>query len=170
MSPTTVMPEQAGVWVCPRSKALATYEQNGIAAVNAMLYRYYPSGHIGRQDEAALLDDKNFEQQKKAVEVYKSIRHDIPDSKQYYPIGIMGFDSPHIIQARVSGDGKTLYVTAANISGDEDIIVPLNEIKGAKSNATVLFPDYIKDVTLCGDELKVKLPVGSGVLVKMDLK
>lgn len=170
MSPTVVMPEQAGVWVCPRSSRFATFEQNGIAAVNAMLYRYYPSGHIGRQDEAALLDDENFQQQKKAVEVYKSIRHDIPGSKQYYPIGIMGFESPHIIQARVSGDGKVLYVTAANISGDEDITIPLGEIKGAKSDAKVLFPDYVTDIKLLGDDLKVKLPVGSGVLVKIDLK
>ena len=63
-----------------------------------------------------------------------------------------------------------LYVTAANISGDEDITIPLDGIKGGKSNALVLFPDYVEDVALCGDELKVKLPVGSGVLVKMDLK
>lgn len=168
MSPTAVIPEQAGVWVCPLK--YKTYEENGFAAVNAMLYRFYLSGHIGRCDEPALLDEREYEQMKKAVEVYKSIRRDIPGSKQYYPLGIMGFDSPHIIQARVSGDGKSLYVTAGNISGEESITVPLGGIEGRKSGAKALFPEGTGNVTLNGDELKVTLPKGSAVLVKLDIR
>lgn len=163
MSPSFVLPEQAGIWVCPKTDQ--TKEENAFSAVNGMLHRFYVSGHTG------WLDEENFAVIKKAVDLYKEIRNDINDSIPYFPCGICGFESPWIVSARVSGDGKKLYVTVGRTSGGEDAIeIPLNNICGKKSNPNIIYPENVGSAELLGDTLKVSLNEKSAVLIRIDIK
>lgn len=162
LGPTAVIPEQAGMWVCPRTDQ--TLNENAYCAINGMLHRFYFSGHSG------WLDEENTAQLKKAIEIYKEIRHDIPDSKHYLPLGICGFESSWQVAARVSGDGKSLYVTAGRVVGGEDeIVIPLDKIDGKKQNARVIFPEKVGEISLDGDNLTVKLEEKSAILIKVDI-
>ena len=86
MAGSAVTPEQAGVWSYPFYEA--DEEEAVFNMVNAMLGRIHQSGHLNR------LPEKNFARVKEAIELYKSIRHDIKTALPKFPLGLIGFQAP----------------------------------------------------------------------------
>ncbi len=163
MAPTAVIPEQTGIWVVPLPTQ--TDGQNVFAAVNAMLYRFYLSGKTHE------LQGEHFDLIKEAVAVYKSIRHDLIGSATYFPLGLCRFMDDWSIAARVSGDKRTLYVTAGRLSGDETVKIPLGEIPYAKKNAKIIYPSNFgnPEIDLKDNVLSVTLKETTAVLIKIEL-
>ncbi|MBQ5816221.1 MAG: alpha-galactosidase, partial [Oscillospiraceae bacterium] len=162
VAPLAVIPEQAGIWAVtmPRYKR----EETAFAAVNAMLNRLYISGHIDN------IDDENFNTMKEAVKVYKEIRADLVDCTPVLPCGICNRESDWMFAARLSKDGKTLYLSAAHMYGDKDIeTVCLEDIDVQNATAEIIYPQSVGQISLCQNSLAVTLPKNASILVKINL-
>lgn len=162
MSPTAVLSEQSGIWVVSSPKN--SFYENAFAAVNAMLYRMYLSGRV---DNIAAED---FESLKTAVRCYKEIRSDIVGSLPLYPNGICNAESDWMIGGALSGDRKTVYITAAHLKGEEsERNILVKELDGKCCEAKILYPSGLGTIALRGSSLKVALPERAAVLIKINI-
>lgn len=161
-APTAVIPEQAGIWVTPM--VAQTDGENVFSAVNGMLNRYYLSG------ETAKLSDSQFALLKESVDCYKEIRLDLIGSKPYFLNGMSHFEDEWHIGARLTKDGKKLYISAGRLSGDEPTkSISLAEIAGKKASAKVIYPVGWGEISLKNDNLSVTLPEKSAVLIEVEV-
>lgn len=163
MAPTAVIPEQAGIWVVPTTEQ--SKGENVFSAVNGLLNRFYLSGKIH------LLEKEQLDLIKEGAEVYKAIRGDLVGSKPYFPLGITRFNDDWSVGARLSGDGKRLYVSAGRLQGDTKVTIPLSEIKGEKKNAKIIYPVSFEgsEISLSGDELTITLCDKTAILVEIEI-
>ena len=161
MAPTGELPEKMGIWVVPMRDQ--TPAENAFAAVNAMLHRMYISG------EMAWLCDEQFEQLKRAVDVYKQIRKDILGSIPYFPCGICLHQDIWSVSARVSGDGQKLYVAVGTKGEETHKQISLKEFSGRMGEAKILFSAG-GTISLDGDTLTVDLPQKGAMLIQIALK
>lgn len=76
---SAVTPEQAGMWVYPYEDDAEHVIYN---VVNGILLRPYLSGLVWK------LSDRNFALMKEGVDVYKSIRSEIPSMTPFFPLGL----------------------------------------------------------------------------------
>ncbi len=164
MAPTAVLPEQAGIWVVPAVEQ--SKGENVFSAVNGLLNRFYLSGKIH------LLGQDDFDLIKEGAEVHKSIRKDLVGSMPYFPLGINRFADDWAVAARLSGDGKKLFITAGRLSGDTQINIPLSEIKGKKKNAKIVYPKSYGNPEICleNDILTVTLNEKTAIFVEVEIE
>ena len=146
-----VLPEQAGIWVCPlpgMSRGELTY-----TLVNGMAGVFYLSGRPYEQDEASALLDE-------AVTVYKSYRAEIQHFIPHFPLGFRAFRDPlHAVAYR--GDKKTyLFLWQSETVGA--IQLPL-----AVQQCICIFPRQNDFTIQTGDALTISLGdgVNAGVFV-----
>lgn len=146
-----VLPEQAGIWVCPlpnMTRGELTYTLvNGMAGVFYLAGRPYEQG-----ESSALLDE--------AVAVYKSYRAEIQRFLPAFPLGFRAFRDP-LHAVAYCGDGKTyLFLWQSETAGE--IRLPL-----AAQRCTCIFPQQNDFAVQTGDALTVSLGdgVNAGVFV-----
>lgn len=124
---TALLPEQAAVWAYPlKEDSPKTVAWN---MVGSILQRIHLSG------ETAWLSDENFELVKEAINCYKSIRQDIPQSIPFYPLGIPQYtdgwhcaayqypDCARMAVWRFNGKNDTLHITMKNV-GKIELLYP----------------------------------------------
>lgn len=162
MVPTAVLPEQSGIWVVP--KTTQTLNENAYSAVNAMLCRFYVSGHTG------WLEDDHFASLCQAVKVYKEIRGDLKDALPIYPDGICDFTSDWNIAGRICKDEKTVYLTIGHLNGEDEKRIPLAAFAGRMKRAQILYPSFAGSIRLEEDAIAVNVPQKAAILVKIELK
>lgn len=144
-APTAVLPEQSGVWACV-GKGKAKNETEFLM-VNALLQRLYLSGRIDIAEEEALKTVKE------GVELFKSIRSEIPSSHPYYPLGLPRTDEKVICLGFDYGTCRR--ITVWSLSNEENAAVIPVEYNTAK----IIYPSDSK-VKLSGKSgaLKVTFP------------
>lgn len=142
-APTAVLPEQAGIWVCPRvgdSKDEIAY-----GMVSAILQRPYLSGQI------AGLSDEGLQSLKEGVDCFKRIREEIPVSVPFYPIGIPKHGDGLFCVGFQYASCRRIAVWCAD-EAQKEMLLPLS-----CRSARVLYPsDTAIRVTVEKDGLKLR--------------
>ncbi|MBO4355738.1 MAG: alpha-galactosidase [Clostridia bacterium] len=142
-----VTPEQGGMWVYP-------YEENDehiiFNMVNGLLLRPYISGLVWK------LSDDEMRLFKEGIDVYKSIRSDIPSALPFFPLGFGKVTDPVLAYGLDCGDHAYLSVFCID---SETISVPLNFDKREVKKAEVIYPSIGNcDVLLSDGVLTVTVP------------
>ena len=142
-APTAVLPEQAGIWVCPRvgdSKDEIAY-----GMVSTILQRPYLSGQI------AGLSDEGLQALKEGVDCFKRIREEIPVSVPFYPIGIPKHGDGLFCVGFQYASCRRIAVWCAD-EAQKEMLLPLS-----CRSARVLYPsDTAIRVTVEKDGLKLR--------------
>lgn len=146
-SSTAVLPEQSAVWAYPLARADKNEIQMNM--VNALLQRIHLSGQIFGWNEEQMAYVKE------AIEVYKSYRHEIPESIPFYPTGI-----PHASDKFFCSAYKTpscIRLGAWRMDSESDtFFIPLDT---EYANARVRYPlDNGASVTRVEGGINVTLP------------
>jgi alpha-galactosidase len=129
-APSCVTPEQAAVWAYPQPDWSA--DLNDLTLVNALLGRVHLSGRIDRLDTAGQASVR------RAIDVYKALRHRIPRALPIWPLGLPGWYDAWCAAGLVDGDGVLLQVWRR--SGDDAAVLPLPELAGRDVEVEHLFP------------------------------
>ncbi len=152
-APMAMLPEQAAVWTAVQPEM--SDDEITFTLAGALLGRMHISGNVDRMTEA---------QQRliaEAVEVYRSIRADIPKAVPFWPLGLPGWQEPWValglrattrtyllVWRRVAADGS---------SSPTQLAIPIDRRAGAPR---VLFPENTASVELDSEtsRLTVLLP------------
>ena len=116
-APTAVLPEQAAIWSYP----MKDDDEDAVIfnMVGTMLQRVHLSGELHN------LNAEKFALVKEAVDCYKRIRDDIPESIPFYPIGIPKHTDEWMCLAFKCTECTRLAVWRMN-SDKEDITIPFD--------------------------------------------
>ncbi|MFE7854930.1 glycoside hydrolase family 36 protein [Streptomyces sp. NPDC057403] len=168
---TAVTPEQAAVWAYPQPHF--TPDLIAFTLTGAMTGRIHLSGFLDR------MDPDRFDLVRAGLSVYKELRHRIPDSLPYWPLGLPGWEDSWIAFGRrgTDADWLTLWRRAAapgDDAGDSTRTVPLDHLRGARVTPTVLYP-ATADASAAWDaahgRLTVSLPrPDTAVLLRLDAR
>lgn len=120
-SPSALTPEQSAIWSYPLREG--DDEEVVFNMVNALLLRIHQSGHL------AELSPRRRELVKEALDYYKSIRADIPQSMPFWPLGLpKQQDGWMSLGLRA---GSRLYVAVWRLDGEEDeAALPIRGLNG----------------------------------------
>jgi alpha-galactosidase len=130
-APSCVTPEQSAVWAYPQPDWSA--EVNDLTMVNALLGRVHLSGRIDRLDAAGR------ESVRHAVDVYKDLRHRIPQALPLWPLGLPGWYDPWCAAGLVDEEGVLLQVWRRG--GEDTVVLPLPQFARRAVEVSQLFPE-----------------------------
>lgn len=153
-APTAVTPEQGAVWAYPQPDF--TEDEIAFTLAGALLGRIHLSGFLDRMSAAqlALVTE--------GIDVYRSLRADLPDTVPFWPLGLPGWDDDWIALG-LRGDGVsylTLWHRAAS-TPETSRTLSLPHLRGKGARAEVLYPASATGGTEWNDEhgeLTVRLP------------
>lgn len=128
--PTAVLPEQAGIWSYPLAKS--SYDDVLVNITNVLLQRLYLSGQI------LDLDENGLGLVKEGIDLYKSIRNEIPDSIPFYPMGIPDYNDKVICLGFKYKICKRIALWCFD-DLDREIAVPIEY-----NNAKIIYPSDTK--------------------------
>ena len=116
-SSTAVIPEQSAVWSYP--VAASTKNEVQMNMVNSLLQRIHLSGQIHGWNEEQMGEVI------KAIECYKTYRHEIPKSIPFYPLGIPSVQDTFFCSAYKTPTCIRLGVWRME-SENDTLFIPLN--------------------------------------------
>lgn len=132
-SPTGLTPEQSAIWSYPLFKA--DREEVVFNMVNAMLLRIHQSGRLD------CLDEEGKALVKEAMNYYKSMRHDIPQSLPFWPLGISSFDDEWVSFGLKTN--KKIYLAVFRRSGNQPCKnIPIAGGKGMVGDIRLVYPAF----------------------------
>ncbi len=152
-SSTAVLPEQSAVWAYPLARADKNEIQMNM--VNALLQRIHLSGQIFGWNE------EQMSYVKEAIEVYKSYRHEIPESIPFYPLGIphasdkafcSAYRTPSCIRLgiwRIDSESNTLFIPLDSEKQNVRVRYPLDngaEVERVEGGINVTLPEQFTAV------------------------
>ena len=114
---TAVLPEQAGIWSYPRREG--DERETVFNMVSSLLMRIHLGGHLNELSPSrrALV--------KEAIQYYKEIRREIPQSVPVWPLGTHHFDSGWLVWGLACR--KKVYLAVERRASDENRIeIPLD--------------------------------------------
>lgn len=161
--PSVVAPEQAAIWVYPQPHY--DRELNALCMVNGLLGRIHLSGR------ADLLTLEQRDDVRRALTVYRRIRHRIPRAVPFWPLGFPAWDDEWL--ALGLRDGLTAYVAvwrrSAPGSGPARCALPM---PAGVSAVRCSYPaDLPGDYTAADGGVVVSMPVPVGArLLEVDLR
>ncbi|CAM3705572.1 glycoside hydrolase family 36 protein [Cohnella lubricantis] len=148
-SPSALTPEQSAIWSYPLREG--DDEEVVFNMVNAMLLRVHQSGHV------AELSPRRRALVKEALDYYKTIRSDIPQSLPFWPLGLPKAQDDWISFGLRYGDHA--YVAVWRIGGDDAVKeLPLQQFAGMEIEARIAYPSE-HDSQLAWDAASGRLKV-----------
>ena len=143
--PTAELPEQSGIWAYPLAKS--SCDDVSVNITNGLLQRLYLSGQI------LDLDENGLKLVKEGINLYKSIRNEIPDSIPFYPMGIHNHNDNLICLGFKYNMCKRIALWCFE-DADREITVPIEY-----NNAKIIYPSDTK-ITISHENngLNVKIP------------
>jgi alpha-galactosidase len=144
-APTAVLPEQSGIWVYPF--ASGSCDDVSVNVINGLLQRLYLSGQIHE------MGNKELMLVKEGIDLYKSIRNEIPMSTPFYPMGIPNHNSNVICLGFNYSMCRRIALWCFD-DADREITVPIEY-----NNAKIIYPSDTK-ITISHENngLNVKIP------------
>ena len=143
--PTAVLPEQAGIWAYPLAKS--SDDDVSVNITNGLLQRLYLSGQI------LDLDENGLRLVKEGIDLYKSIRNEIPDSIPFYPMGIPNHNDKVICLGFKYNMCKRIALWCFD-DAEREITVPIEY-----NNAKIIYPSDTKiTISYENNGLNVKIP------------
>lgn len=156
MAGTAVVLEQAQVWVVP-SRA-HTLDEIALDMINAMFLRPVISG------ETHLLSEEQFAVLKNGVDLYKSVRKEIPELVPFYPLGAAHFGDEWMV-CGFRGEA-TDYLCIKHLCGaDGSIDLPLDCSEYEKIEQ--IYPQKGNAAFTADGHLVVSLPCRSGLVLRI---
>lgn len=155
MAATAVVPEQAQVWVLP-TRAHTT-DEIALNMINAMFLRPVVSG------ETHLLSEEQFAVLKNGVDLYKSIRSEIPELVPFYPLGVAHFGDEWMA-CGFRGE-RADYICVKRLCGADSVEIPLD--CGQYTHIEPIYPAENGCTVKADKHLYVSLPCRSGVVLRM---
>lgn len=155
MAATAVVPEQAQVWVLP-TRAHTT-DEIALNMINAMFLRPVVSG------ETHLLSEEQFAVLKNGVDLYKSIRSEIPELVPFYPLGVAHFGDEWMA-CGFRGE-RADYICVKRLCGADSVEIPLD--CGRYTHIEPIYPAENGCTVKAGQKLYISLPCRSGVVIRM---
>lgn len=156
MAATAVVPEQAQVWVLP-TRAHTT-DEIALNMINAMFLRPVVSG------ETHLLSEEQFAVLKNGVDLYKSIRNEIPELVPFYPLGVAHFGDEWMA-CGFRGE-RADYICVKRLCGADNVEIPLD--CGRYTHIEPIYPAENGCTVKADKHLYVSLPCRSGVVLRME--
>ena len=156
MAATAVVPEQAQVWVLP-TRAHTT-DEIALNMINAMFLRPVVSG------ETHLLSAEQFAVLKNGVDLYKSIRSEIPELVPFYPLGVSRFGDEWMA-CGFRGE-RADYICVKRLCGADSVKIPLD--CGQYTHIEPIYPAENGCTVKADKHLYVSLPCRSGVVLRME--
>jgi len=158
-SATCVCPEQAGVWVYPKTD---DREEIAMNLINGMLWRMCLSGQVMN------LKNESLELIKQAVGCYKNMRKFIPKAEPIWPLGLSDFKSSNAVFGLKCG--KTIFLAIWQFSEDTAIRIPLSN-HGLIATVDLYFPiKFLCKIVHDSKEITINLPKKSARLLKISMK
>lgn len=152
--PTAVTPEQGATWAYPQPEW--SDEINALTVVNTLLGRIHLSGRLDATDSKQL--DIIYE----GLEVYKQIRHDIPTSLPFWPLGLPKWHDEWLALGLKTNDGRKCYLAVWRRGGKESSVLPIRPFLGKeKVTVELLYPKKFEAKAKwypSTSSVKVKLP------------
>ncbi|PYI56618.1 glycoside hydrolase family 36 protein [Paenibacillus flagellatus] len=130
-APTALTPEQAAVWSYPLKDG--DEEEVVFNMVNAMLMRVHQSGL------PTALAPERFALLREGLDYYKSIRHRIPQSLPFWPIGLPKYGDDRISLGLRCGDKAYVAVWSLN-GGGEAFELPISFLSGKEAAVRCGYP------------------------------
>ncbi|KAL4925219.1 putative Melibiase subfamily [Aspergillus undulatus] len=130
--PTAVTPEQGAVWVYPQPSW--DDETNAMTVVNALLGRIHLSGRLD------LLSEHQFGMVKEGMDVYRSIRGDLPTARAFWPLGLPHWHDEWLALGMAAREGGRFYIAVWRRGGPDELELPIGELKGRSSRSELLYP------------------------------
>ncbi|KAL4981638.1 glycoside hydrolase superfamily [Aspergillus falconensis] len=130
--PTAVTPEQGAVWVYPQAEW--DDETNVFSVVNALLGRVHLSGRLD------LLSEWQFKLVKEGMDVYKSIRRDLPTATAFWPLGLPGWHDGWFALGMAVDGGDRFYLAVWRRGDLERVELPLPALKARDVTVELLYP------------------------------
>lgn len=143
--PTAVLPEQSGIWAYPLAKG--SCDDVSVNITNGLLQRLYLSGQI------LDLDENGLKLVRDGIDLYKSIRNEIPDSIPFYPMGIPNHNDSLICLGFKYSMCKRIALWCFD-DADREITVPIEY-----NDAKIIYPSDTR-ITISHENngLNVKIP------------
>ena len=150
---TAVIPEQSAVWSYP--VASSTKNEVQMNMVNSLLQRIHLSGQIHGWNEEQMAEVI------KAIECYKTYRHEIPHSIPFYPLGIPGvmdkffcsaYKTPSCIRMgvwRMDSENDTLFIPLDTEKQNVCVRYPIDNgarVERVEGGINVTLPEQITAV------------------------
>ncbi|KAL2812296.1 glycoside hydrolase superfamily [Aspergillus granulosus] len=151
--PTAVTPEQGATWAYPQPEW--DDETNAMTVVNSLLGRIHLSGRLDN------LSPKQFDIIKEGMDVYRSIRAELPTATAFWPLGLAHWHDEWLSLGMAAETGKTFYVSVWRRGGSDSVELPIAKLKGHEVKSELLYPkafgaDY--EWYKAEGVLKVKVP------------
>jgi alpha-galactosidase len=130
-APAAMASEQAASWAYPQPDF--SDEQIVFTLCGALLGRIHLSGHIDRMTDAQcrLVTD--------AVDVYKSVRADLPGALPFWPLGLPGWSDSWLALGMRVPTGAYLVVWHRD-GGPAELTLPVDCLRGREIAVDVLYP------------------------------
>lgn len=139
---TAVLPEQAAVWVYPKSTD--SMEEIRLNLVNALPLRIHLSG------EVLNLNGEQLELVQKGIALYREMRSFIPKSIPFYPLGIPQYGGNWLCAGY---RGERTYLAVWRLGAGNSVFIPMkNKIKDVRN----LLPDPETEIVCSAGGIRVK--------------
>jgi alpha-galactosidase len=165
--PTAVTPEQGAIWAYPQPAW--DDEINAMTVVNSLLGRVHLSGRLD------LLQPEQFALIKGGMDVYRTIRADLPTATAFWPLGLPKWHddwfSLGMAVKKQEGTHECYYISVWRRGGPESVDLPINALCGRAIRGEILYPTTLPaTIKWLPDEglLKVTIPSEMGArLIKL---
>ncbi|KAL4914638.1 glycoside hydrolase superfamily [Aspergillus aurantiobrunneus] len=130
--PTAVTPEQGAIWAYPQPEW--DDELNALTVVNSLLGRVHLSGRLD------ILQPHQFRIIKEGMDVYRSIRVDLPTATAFWPLGLPRWHDDWIALGMAAAEGGRFYIAVWRRGGSDAIDLPVAALKGCTVSCELLYP------------------------------
>ncbi|KAL2831510.1 glycoside hydrolase superfamily [Aspergillus cavernicola] len=130
--PTAVTPEQSATWAYPQPEW--DDETNALTVLNSLLGRIHLSGRLD------ILQPHQFNIIKEGMDVYRSIRVDLPTATAFWPLGLPHWHDDWLSLGMAASDGNRFYVAVWRRGGADSVELPVGALKGRNVRSELLYP------------------------------
>ncbi|RLL98920.1 hypothetical protein CFD26_106567 [Aspergillus turcosus] len=134
--PTAVTPEQGAIWAYPQPAW--DDELNAMTVVNGLLGRVHLSGRLD------LLQPEQFALVKEGMDVYRTIRADLPTATAFWPLGLPKWHddwfSLGMAVKKHEGTHQCYYLSVWRRGGPESVDLPIKALCGRAATGKILYP------------------------------
>jgi alpha-galactosidase len=151
--PTAVTPEQGATWAYPQPEW--DDETNALTVVNSLLGRIHLSGRLD------ILSPHQFNIIKEGMDVYRSIRGDLPTANAFWPLGLPHWHDDWLALGMAAASGDRFYVAVWRRGGADSVELPVPALKGKNVRSEFLYPVTLgaeTDWRAAEGVLRVKVP------------
>ncbi|GMG08834.1 unnamed protein product [Aspergillus oryzae] len=138
--PTAVTPEQGAIWAYPQPEW--DDETNAMTVVNSLLGRVHLSGRLDK------LRPHQFELIKQGMDVYRTIRADLPTATAFWPLGLPRWHDEWValgmaVHTPDNCDSGVRYLAVWRRGGLDSVELPIPGLRGLRVKAELLYPSTL---------------------------